>query len=95
VRTVDGWADYPQSIADLLAGDTLLTIRPGRSIRVGVQIGGDPPVTLWAGYIDEANPTYDPTDGARMTFECVDAKGDVGRADLAKLAAPAGASPRR
>jgi hypothetical protein len=88
----DGWADFPLSIADLLDDDTLISIRPGRPIRIGVQVGGDAPVTLWAGYIDAVNPTYDPTDGERMTFECVDAKGDAGRTDLAKLAAPAGAS---
>lgn len=91
-ENVDGWADFPHSIADLLEGDTLLSVRPGRSIRVGVQPYGQPAVTLWAGYIDAANPTYEAGTGDVMTFECVDAKGDAGRVDLAKLAAAAGAS---
>jgi hypothetical protein len=86
----DGWADFPRSMAEAEDDDTLLTVRPGRSIRVGVQVGGDPPVTLFGGYIDAANPTYDAVDGARMTLECIDAKGDAGRADLVKLAVAAG-----
>lgn len=88
----DGWADYPLSIPDLLEGETLLTIRPGRSIRVRVQPDPDAlPVTLWAGYIDAANPSYEAGVGATMTFECIDALGDAGRVDVAKLAAVAGA----
>jgi hypothetical protein len=91
-NNADGWADFPTSIADLADDDTLLSIRPGRPIRIGVQVYGREATTLWAGYIDAANPSYSPDEVDTMTFECVDAKGDAGRVDLAKLAAPAGAS---
>jgi hypothetical protein len=87
----DGWADYPTSIPDLEDDTTFLAIRPGRSMRVGVALDDASPVFLFAGYIDAANPSYD-TDGATMTFHCVDALGDAGRAELAKLAAAVGAS---
>ena len=37
VRNLDGWADYkpPETV------DNLLTVRPGRQVRVGVSIGGE------------------------------------------------------
>ena len=85
----DGWADYPRD----LGSPTLLSIRPGRSIRIGVKIDKDPVLhLLWAGYLDAANPSYDADAGSTMTFECIDAKGDAGRAEVAKLATAVGAS---
>jgi hypothetical protein len=101
--TVDnrsGLFDYPSSFADL-ASDTLLSIRPGRSVRVGVELPMEQPVgvaaqtrtvLLWAGYIDGANPTYDPINGSQMVIECIDAKGDAGRAQCAALASAVGAN---
>jgi hypothetical protein len=97
----DGLFDFPLSLADLVDDDTLLSIRPGRSVRVGVELPVDTPpgaaaqtrtVVLWAGYIDGANPTYDAVEGARMTIECIDAKGDAGRAVCAALVTPVGAN---
>jgi hypothetical protein len=87
----DGLFDFPLSMADLADDETLLSIRPGRSLRVGVQLGAAAPVYLWAGYIDAANPTYDATEGARLILECIDAKGDAGRADVAAVATAVGA----
>jgi hypothetical protein len=80
-----GLFDFPLSMADLANDDTLLSIRPGRSLRIGVQYDNSPPVLLWAGYIDAANPTYDAVEGARLTLECIDAKGDAGRTEIASL----------
>jgi len=91
--TVDnrsGLFDFPLSMEDLASDDTLLSIRPGRSIRTGVHWDGGT-VLLWAGYIDETNPTYDAVEGARMVLECVDAKGDAGRAKVAAVVDPVGA----
>jgi hypothetical protein len=87
----DGLFDFPLSMADLADDPTLLSVRPGRSVRVGVQIGGDPPQMLWAGYIDACNPAYDAVEGARMIVECIDAKGDAGRTEVAALATGVGA----
>ena len=79
MRNLDGWADYKPPGDD----DNLLTIRPGRQIRVGVSIerrrrpsgcGGErstPP-----------NPATGPTKADTVTFGCVDAKGDAGRAEM-------------
>jgi hypothetical protein len=88
----DGLFDFPQSLADLADDSTLLSIRPGRSVRVGVRIGegAKGPVYLWGGYIDAVNPQYDATDGSRMIVECIDAKGDAGRVDVGKLTTPIG-----
>jgi hypothetical protein len=97
----DGLFDFPLSLADLADDQTLLSVRPGRSLRVGVEVPIDVPfgaapqsrtVLLWAGYIDGANPTYDAIEGSRMVIECIDAKGDAGRAEVAAVAAPVGAS---
>jgi hypothetical protein len=79
----DGVFDFPLSLEDLADDPTLLSIRPGRSIRVGVQWDDGPATFLWAGYIDAANPEYDAVDGARMVLECIDAKGDAGRTEIA------------
>jgi hypothetical protein len=92
----DGLFDFPLSMEDLADDQTLLSIRPGRSIRIGVEIdmpvlGPPRTVFLWAGYIDGANPTYDAVEGARLVLECIDAKGDAGRAEVAALASPTGA----
>jgi hypothetical protein len=95
-----GLFDFGSSAIDL-AERPLLEVQPGRSVRIGVNIPveqppGAPPlqrtVFLWAGYIDGANPTYDAIDGARMTLECIDAKGDAGRAEVPEVATATGAS---
>jgi hypothetical protein len=96
----DGLFDFPLSMADLADDATLLSVRPGRSVRVGVEVPVDtlPPepatrtVLLWAGYIDAANPAYDAVEGDRMILECIDAKGDAGRAAIGAVAAPVGAA---
>ena len=43
--------------------DNLLTVRPGRQIRVGVSVAGGPPQWLWRGTIDTTEPGYAPERG--------------------------------
>jgi len=86
VRNLDGWADF-RPPAD---PDNVLTIRPGRQIRVGVQVDGAATQWLWRGVIDVTEPGYRPGEGDIVTLGCIDAKGDVGRGRLPTTAAPVG-----
>jgi hypothetical protein len=99
VDNTTGLFDFGSSAIDL-AERPLLEVQPGRSVRVGVNIPVEQPpgapalsrsVLLWAGYVDGANPTYDAVDGARMILECIDAKGDAGRATVPEVATATGA----
>jgi hypothetical protein len=85
VANPDGLWDYPPT-----SDATVLTLRPGRQIRVGVYVGAAAPVVLWHGWIDATAPGYDPNVGDVVDVSCICAKGEAGRADLAKLDAPAG-----
>jgi hypothetical protein len=87
VDNVGGWADYPYG-----GPDQLLEMRPGREVRVGVLVDGTTYHALWGGYIDGMEPGFDPEDGEFVTFECIDAKGEVGRPFVGKLAAGIGAN---
>ena len=87
VRNLGGWADYrPPTPGD----ENLLTIRPGRQVRIGVSIAGAAPVWLWRGVIDTTEPGYRPGEGDVVTFGCVDAKGDAGRAEMPRTLTPVG-----
>jgi hypothetical protein len=89
VANPDGLWDYPPT-AD--PPPTAVALRPGRAIRIGVAgPGGDPVAWLWRGWIDATQPAYDPTAGPSVTVNCVCAKGEWGRVDTVKLAAPVGA----
>ena len=83
-----GWADYPPTVPSGL----LLSVRPGRPVEVAVAVDDAEPWPLWRGYIDEANPEYSAEGGPVVVLECIDAKGEIGRAELAQLAAPVGAA---
>jgi hypothetical protein len=76
-----GWAD-PVASAD----PAVLSMRPGRSIRFGVDHVVYGRVVLWRGFIDAMVPTYDPTQPDVVTLTCVDALGEVNRAKFAKQA---------
>ena len=82
-----GWADYPPTNPDPA---TILTVRPGRQIRIGVSVDGGDPLFRFRGYIDEANPGFDPERGDVVTLECIDAKGEAGRGEVAKVDPPEG-----
>jgi hypothetical protein len=79
VSNASGWAD-PLATSD----PSVLTMRPGRAIRFGVDHVALGRVVLWRGFIDSVTPTYDPTVTDSATFQCVDALGDVNRARIAE-----------
>lgn len=87
VANPDGLWDYPPT-----SDATVITLRPGRQTRVGVQIGTGSPVWLWHGWIDATAPGYDPAVGDVVDVSGICAKGEAGRADLAKLDAAVGAN---
>ena len=59
VTNGSGWADYPPTHIDPTL-DPLLTVRPGRDIRVGIVVDKSPvPQWLWRGVIDTSEPGYD------------------------------------
>jgi len=84
-----GWADILQTPAN----PALLSIRPGRQIRWGVQRGTSPPVWKWRGFIDAHAANYDgqTADTDTVTLTCIDALGEVGRVALSKVDPPVGA----
>lgn len=87
--TVDnrtGWAD----LATAPTGPAVLTVRPGRAVRVGVAVDDDPVRWLWRGFVDAAEPRYDPILHDTVVLACVDAKGWVGKVDVARVDPPIG-----
>lgn len=87
VRNGDGWADFKPPSGPQ---DNILTIRPGRQVRIGVKVAAAPPQWLWRGVLDFTEPGYVPNEGDIVTFGCIDAKGDAGRADMPKTLTPVG-----
>ena len=89
VANPDGLWDYPPT-----SDATVIALRPGRQIRVGVHVGPGVrgPFWLWHGWIDATAPGYDPTVGDVVDVSCVCAKGEAGRAELAKLDVAVGAN---
>lgn len=83
VDNSSGWADPTTT-----KNPNILTVRPGRAIRFGVEhavLG-----TRWRfrGFIDAMRPTYLPNGNDAVELSCVDALGEVNRARLVPLAAP-------
>jgi hypothetical protein len=85
----NGWADYPPTTQGYY--DYPLRVRPGVSVRVGVLVDGVYH-GLWRGFIDASNPGYHPELGETVQLECIDAKGESGRGDVAKVEPAVGAS---
>jgi hypothetical protein len=83
-----GWADFPPTV-DPNPYD--LTVRPGRQLRVAMSVDGGAPRILWRGWVDQANPGFDVEFGDIVTLECIDAKGELGRGELAAVDPPVGA----
>lgn len=65
------------------AGDTLLEMRPGRPIRIGVEHDTFGKRWRFNGFIDEILPSDAPDDWSTVTLKCIDALGEAGRAKLA------------
>jgi len=77
----DGWADPV-----LTEVDGVLSIRPGRPIRLGVDHVDFGRCWLYRGFIDGVEPMFDPEEPDGVMFRCVDALGEAGRAKLAQVA---------
>lgn len=77
-----GWAD--PVLTDV---DGVLSIRPGRPIRLGVEHESFGRRWLFRGFIDGVEPMFDPTEPDWVMFRCIDALGEVGRAKLADVTA--------
>lgn len=86
VRNATGWADYPPPDP----AQTFLTVRPGRPIRVMASIDDGAAEYVWGGYIDVQTPTFDASDGESVQLDCIDAKGESGRAQLPALTTAVG-----
>lgn len=79
-----GWAD-PNVTVDPFT----LNMRPGRAIRMGVVHEELGTCWLFRGFIDGMTPTYSPIEADTVELACIDALGEVNRAKLPPLAAPA------
>lgn len=80
VDNASGWAD-PNASSDPFA----LTMRPGRSIRMGVEHVGYGTRWLFRGFVDAVIPTYDPSYADAVQLDCIDALGEVNRTKLVPL----------
>jgi hypothetical protein len=85
-QNLSGWGD-PSTAGEEPA---VLTLRPGRAIRIGVDHAVDGRVWLWRGFVDAVMPIYDPTDVDRVELEAICALGEVGRVQLAEVAVGVG-----
>jgi hypothetical protein len=75
---LSGWADLDQpSFADV----NTLMLRPGRSIRFGVDHQTLGHVVLFRGFVDVVDPLYEP-DSSIVRLQCIDAAGEVGRVKM-------------
>ena len=79
---------YDVNVAPL--SPAVLSVRPGRQIRVGMSIDGAAPSWLGRWWIDAANPTYDPVLHDVVELSCIDAKGQAGKVDVAETVAVGG-----
>jgi hypothetical protein len=86
VWNATGWAD-PNVTDD----PSRLTMRPGRSIRVGVLHVVLGMRWLYRGFIDAMTPTYDPVQPDTVELSCIDALGEVNRAKVVPVDPPVGA----
>ncbi len=81
IDNASGWADPDVEVPGVL------TMRPGRPIRVGVdhiQFGRR---WLFRGFIDQILPEYDPEQPDWVGLVCIDAFGEAGRAKLSATVA--------
>lgn len=75
---VSGWADlHPPDPGDI----NTLMLRPGRSIRFGVDHATLGRVVLFRGFVDVVEPLYEPGSDV-VNLQCIDALGEVGKVRL-------------
>jgi hypothetical protein len=85
VDNATGWADpAPTDVPGVL------TMRPGRPVRFGVEHVTLGRRWLFRGFIDALTPRYLPLDTDTVTLDCVDALGEVNRAKQQALDPPVG-----
>lgn len=83
VTVVESGGSTPTFVAAVNpAAESLLELRPGRPIRIGVQHATFGARWLFCGFIDEILPSDTPEDWSTVTFECIDALGEAGRAKM-------------
>jgi hypothetical protein len=85
VDNATGWADPNANDAP-----GVLTVRPGRPIRFGVEHAVHGSRVLFRGFVDAMNPVYSPVDTDTVELLCLDALGEINRAKLRPVAAPVG-----
>jgi hypothetical protein len=78
LNNADGWADMAGSPLEV----TATSLRPGRSIRIGVDVYSIGRVWLFRGVIDRVAPAYDPVRPDNVKLDCVDMLGEVGHIKL-------------
>lgn len=91
LSNVTGWADYPQTVDPEAS---LVAVRPGIAARIGVAVdGADPEDARWLfrGYVDATTPGFVAEEGDVVVVDCIDGKGEAGRAELGELATAVGA----
>lgn len=85
VDNATGWAD-PNAVTT----PGVLTMRPGRAVRVGIVHQTLGTHWLFRGFVDGMTPTYLPTDTDTVQLDCIDALGEVNRARVTPLTDPIG-----
>jgi hypothetical protein len=80
VRNTTGWAD-PLPVDDPYTSN----VRPGRAIRMGVIHVDHGPRWLFYGFVDAVTPTYDATEPDLVELACIDALGEMNRAEFVPL----------
>lgn len=88
VDNSSGWADFTSPPEEAW----VLSMRPGRAIRIGIDHAVLGRHVLFRGFIDAMDPRYSPVDPDSVALSCIDALGEVNRAKLAALDEPAGQS---
>lgn len=76
-----GWAD--PVITEV---DGVLSVRPGRAIRLGVEHEVYGVRWLYRGFLDGVEPVFDPENPDWVMFRCIDPLGEAGRSKLAQSA---------
>lgn len=78
----DGWADMAGDPGTIAA----VSLRPGRAIRIGIDVHSIGVVWLFRGIIDKVTPSYDPVHVDNVKLDCIDLLGEVGHVKLVESA---------
>lgn len=78
LRNDDGWADMAGSPGSIGA----VSLRPGRQVRIGIDVATIGIQWLFRGVIDRVTPDYDPAAEDVVKLDCIDMLGEVGSTKL-------------